>query len=178
MTSVVDVFGMRGPWDTQGDILEGSSGCWAGAQEEARDGDIVVWGADSESHRGQAGHDSEKVVQVADAHPSGWHMPISGGQPQLSIHPLLSSEVTDPVSQDLLLLFDWLVDLLCFREFSWFFNVSRYISLKTSKSWPGFLKLSAMKDQVLLVSFVLFFNPLRSDTFVNYNKNVAARSNS
>lgn len=42
MTSVVDVLGMRGPWDTQGDILEGSSVCWAGAQEEARDGDIVV----------------------------------------------------------------------------------------------------------------------------------------
>lgn len=42
MRLVVDMLGMRGPWDTQGDILEGSSGCRAGAQEEARDGDVVV----------------------------------------------------------------------------------------------------------------------------------------
>lgn len=42
MILVRDMLGLRRQWDTEGNIPEGSCGFWAGAQEEARNGDIVA----------------------------------------------------------------------------------------------------------------------------------------
>lgn len=42
MRLVMGMLELRGQWDTPGNIPEGSCGCWAGAQEEAGNGDVVV----------------------------------------------------------------------------------------------------------------------------------------
>lgn len=49
---VMDMLGLRDWWDTQGNIPEDSCGCWAGIQEEARNGAAVVLKC---RHRGPQG---------------------------------------------------------------------------------------------------------------------------
>lgn len=42
MRLVSDLLGLREQWDAQGNIPEGCRGCWAGAPEEAKSGDVIV----------------------------------------------------------------------------------------------------------------------------------------